>query len=322
MDDIDESSLPTGGSQEEDEVDSHGSPFRSASSADTEEEEVDRDILWMPEGDMARASKIAYASVTEDGPVHNPAPFIHSALFSAAPGIHYRMFPSSRGHMLLHFDSMAERDYMVHLSPITHDGSHVLLVHSEEGPNHFITYQPWLAALSVTNFPDEHCTESGIPDAFCKLGTVVEIDLACLEGDSSTICVVVARSSTSRIPKRKFLGKPGKGTNGRVLGSTFDIEVLRVWPRAEQLDALGLLRPFFPQPPGPGNGSGGAGLERFVDLPPFGSVYPGHVMGYPDMGFDGLGHYLGHPYFYYHLSLASPLLPLPPISVVIQDGNG
>jgi hypothetical protein len=128
---------------------------------------------------------------------------------------------------------------------------------------------------------------------------------------------VVARSSTSRIPKRKFLGKPGKGTNGRVLGSTFDIEVLRVWPRTEQLDTLGLLRPFFPWPPGPGNGSGGAGLERFADLPPFGPVYPGHVMGYPGMGFDGPGHYSGHPYFYYHLSLASPLPPPPPISVVI-----
>jgi hypothetical protein len=96
----------------------------------------------MPEGDMARASKIAYASVAEDGPVHNPAPFIHSALFSAAPGIHYHMFPSSRGHMLLRFDSMAEHNYMVHLSPITHDGSHVSLVRSEEGPNRFITYQP------------------------------------------------------------------------------------------------------------------------------------------------------------------------------------
>jgi hypothetical protein len=251
----------------------------------------------MSKGDMAHASKIAYASVAEDGPVHNPAPFIHSA----APGIHYRMFPSSRGHMLLCFDSMAEHDYMVHLGPITHDGSHVSLVRSEEGPNRFITYQPWLAALSATNFPDEHCTESGIPDAFRKLGTVVEIDSSCLEGDSSTVRVVVARSSASGIPEREFLGKPGKGANGRVLSSTFDIEVLRVWPRAEQLDALGLLRPFFPRPPGSGNGSGGAELERFTDLPPFGPVYPGHVVGYPGMGFDGPGHYSGHPYLYYHL---------------------
>lgn len=310
MDDIDESSLPFGNSQEEeDEVDSYGSPFRSASPADTEEEEVDRDILWVPERDMTCASKIAYASIAEDGPVHIPAPFVHSALFSAAPGIHYRMFPSSRGHMLLCLDSMAERDYMVHLSPIAHDGSHVSLVRSEEGLNRFITYQPWLAALSATNFPDEHCTESGIPDAFRKLGTVVEIDSACLEGDSSTVRVVVARSSASRIPKCEFLGKPGKGANGRVLGSTFDIEVLRVWPRAEQLDASGLLRPFFPRPPGPGNGSGGAGLERFTDPPPFGPVYPGHVMGYPNMGFDGPGHYSGHPYFCYHLSPAPPLPP-------------
>jgi hypothetical protein len=147
---------------------------------------------------------------------------------------------------------------------------------------------------------------------------VVEIDSACLEGYSSTIRVVVARSSASGIPEREFLGKPGKGNNGRVLGSTFDIEVLRVWPQAEQLDASGLMRPFFPRPLGPGNGSGGAGLERFADPHPFGPVYPVHVVGYPCMGFDGPGHYSGHPYFYYHLSPTSPLSPPPPISVIIQ----
>lgn len=239
MDDVDNFSLRARGyteseeeaSEEEEEVDSYGSPFRTADSEDSEE--ATHDILWMPEGDMERAYRIAYAFIGEDGLVHSPAPFIHSAIFSVAPRVHYRMAPSSRGQMLLHFDTKAERDYVVDACPITYEGASLMLERSEESSNRFTTDQTWLIAIKATNFPDKHWTVSGIPAAFAKVGAVVEVGWACLLGDTSLVHVVVARETPSDIPDDQFVGNPGKGASGRVLGSTFHIEVLRVWPRSE-----------------------------------------------------------------------------------------
>jgi hypothetical protein len=101
MDDIDEFSLRAnnvserGEEDSQEEVDSDGSPFRTVSNTDLEE--ADPDILWMPEGDMVRAHKIAYAHVNGGGSLHSAAPFIQSTIFSVAPGCHFRMFPSSQG---------------------------------------------------------------------------------------------------------------------------------------------------------------------------------------------------------------------------------
>lgn len=123
MDKVDEfflRAIDTLESEEEDsqeDVDSDGSPFRAADSTDSEE--VDRDILWMPEGDMARTHKIAYAFINEDGPLLSLTPFIQSAIFSVAPGCHFHMFPSSQGQMMLLFDFRGERDFVVDTFPIS-----------------------------------------------------------------------------------------------------------------------------------------------------------------------------------------------------------
>lgn len=76
-------------------MDSYGSPFRMADSSNSEE--FTRGILWMPEGDMEHARRIAYAFINEEGPIYSPGPFIQSAIFAVALGVHFRMFPSSRG---------------------------------------------------------------------------------------------------------------------------------------------------------------------------------------------------------------------------------
>lgn len=143
-----------------DEVNSYDSPFHNASPEDSQE--APHDILWMPEGDMDRASKIAYTFINEDGPVHASAPYLRSTI-SIDQGVHFRMFPSSRGHKLLRFDSKAEHDLIMDISPIIHDGAHVSLEWSEESPNPFIIDLSWLVALSATNFLEEQWMESGIP---------------------------------------------------------------------------------------------------------------------------------------------------------------
>ena len=88
----------------------------------------------------------------------------------------------------------------------------------------------------------------GILAAFAKIGDAMEIDPACLLGDTSSVRIV------DRATNDQFLGNPRKGANNKVLGSKYKIEVLRIWPRAENVDEIGYLRPFFPRLPGPGNG--------------------------------------------------------------------
>lgn len=263
-------------SESVEEVDSDGSPFRLDPQPDLPF--PDEDILWMPDGDMERAGRFAYVFLNDAAPTDSPAPFIHAAISSVAFGAHFRMFPSSRGHMLLRFDSRAARDAVVDMAPFVHDGGRVSLERSEETSNRFVARQDWLVAVTARSFPDEYWTPTGIPAAFRKLGTVVEIDQDCLEDDYSSLRVVVARTRPDRIPDVLHVGNPRGG-----LGSTFPIEPTKIWPRAEQLDGLGRLRPFFPRPP-PRGPAGMRGLPPFPLNHPFRNVGSGPALHGANLG--------------------------------------
>jgi hypothetical protein len=148
--------------------------------------------------------------------------------------------------MMLVFDTTIERDVVADSCPILHDGGQLTLVRSEETYNRFMATPRWLVAISAIGFPAEHWNPVGIAAGFRKIGTVVEIDRDCLLGDHSSLRVVVERVRTTGVPDDLLIGNRGG------LGTRFSIEVLHTWPKAEQLDALGRLRPFFP-----GNGGGG-----------------------------------------------------------------
>lgn len=132
-----------------------------------------------------------------------------------------------------------------------------------------------------------------------------EIDKACFMGNFSSVRVMVARATAMGIPETEFLGNPRHGVSRRVLGSTFSIEVLRVWPRAEQMDDTGRLRPFFPRPPRDGGERGGPGWIAGPNL--FGLVLHGSIVGFPGYGWGGLGPYYGYP-VYYHQAFLSFLI--------------
>jgi hypothetical protein len=115
---------------------------------------------------------------------------------------------------------------------------------------------------------------------------VVEIDLTCLDSNSrlfsidlSSMCVVVEKARPSGVPEDIVVSNVK--VHGRVLCSAFMIMVLWAWPRVSQLDALGNLRPFFPHPPGPGNGNGGPHGPPSCRgrLPTFGPVLPSTATG-------------------------------------------
>lgn len=186
--------------------------------------------------------------------------------------------------MRLRFDSKAERDLIVSMSPIIHEGVSVTFERSEEASGCFTIHQPWLVAIAAKGFPDEHWTPSGIPAASRKLGKVVEIDpVYMLEEDFSVLWVVVARTSATGVPDDLWVGNDELGPVSNALRSMFHIEVLRTWPCIEQVDALGRLRPFFPRPPSPRN-SGFGSPGPLADPPLFGPVLPGAAVGYPNFG--------------------------------------
>jgi hypothetical protein len=199
--------------------------------------------------------------------------------------------------MMLLFDYRGERDLMVDTCPITIGGVQLSLEKSEAASNRFTFDQPWLVAISATKFPPKHCTLDGIPAAFVRIKTVEEIDEACFMGNFSSIRVMVARATAMGIPETEFLGNPGHGASKRVLGSTFSIEVLRVWPRAEQMDDAGHLRPFFPRPPRDGGERGGPGWIASPNL--FGPVLHGSAVVFSDYGWGELGPYYGYPVYYH-----------------------
>ncbi|CAN6270193.1 unnamed protein product [Urochloa humidicola] len=162
--------------------------------------------------------------------------------------------------MMLLFDSREQRDAVVNDQPIIHDGGRLTFERSEETSNRFVAIPEWLVAVSSLDFPPEHWNRANVPAAFRKLGTVVEIDPACLDGDYSSMRVIIERLRPTRIPDDLWISNPGG------LGTTFRVAELRgPWRREEQLDAQGNLHPFFPRPP---PGPGGNGLH--------GSM-PGHM---------------------------------------------
>jgi hypothetical protein len=59
----------------------------------------------------------------------------------------------------------------------------------------------------------------------------VEIDPECvLDDDYSALCVVVARVKPDGIAEDQWIGNPGQGPQGCILGSSFTVFVLWVWP--------------------------------------------------------------------------------------------
>jgi hypothetical protein len=102
------------------------------------------------------SSRVAFTFLNEEAPMTNPAPYTQAALFTVANNVHYMMFPSSQGSMMLMFDSMVKQDAVVHMSSIVHDGGHASLECSEETSNRFLVLPEWLVAISATGSPLGH----------------------------------------------------------------------------------------------------------------------------------------------------------------------
>lgn len=59
---------------------------------------------------------MVYAFLNDNAPATNPAAYIRAAIYTVANAVHYRMYPSSRGAMILIFDSKELRDALVEVN--------------------------------------------------------------------------------------------------------------------------------------------------------------------------------------------------------------
>jgi len=91
--------------------------------------------------------------------------------------------------------------------------------------------------VAATEFPNEHWTPLGIRAAFHKLGNIIEIDPDCLANDPndpdcepadcSSVRVILERHRPGNLPDDIFIGNPDR------LGTSFQVQTLRVWPLVE-----------------------------------------------------------------------------------------
>lgn len=204
-----------------------------------------RDI-WVARGRDEANLRYAYVSVLPA--VAQPAIFIRDALESELGAIQVEMLPSSRGAMLACFPAVEERETAMQMSPFLFQGHRVELERSEETSNRFHCAPRWLGYLSVRDFPIEHWFAEHIEASLRCIGTVVEIDPTCLNGfDFSSVRIVVELEDDNEddVPTTVCIRCPGGA------GCNVRCHVVRIWPRAAQLDQSGAYMPFFTPPPPP-----------------------------------------------------------------------
>lgn len=256
----------------------------------------------------------------------SPAVFIKNAVFQVTSSADFRLFPSSHGDFMVLFRSALERNLVLEQSPVYRHGFRVVLFKPKDTRDRFRVDLDWLVAISATHFLVELWNPDDIPWAFSQLGPVVEIDRECLTRDFSAVRVILARMDTDGIPPYISMA------NREGLGASFQIEVLHIWRREEQLDGNGRYRMFFPSNrpgnagPGTGNAPGAAlggnltfnqqaphgnGLGPFV---PAGSGING-FMGRPLMEWRQVS---GFNSIYFGVVRPFPLQPLRRFPIIIK----
>jgi hypothetical protein len=163
--------------------------------------------VWVPEGDWSRAARCVFMHLEARGAAATPGPFIHAAMHSVMPGLHFEMTPSSRG-VLLSSPSCADREAAVGLQPFSHEDVEVRLERVEETEDRFVGVPEWLAHVVAWNFPEEHWDGDRIRAVFGCVGTAMEIDPLCFPGTDRSSLHLVIELNNPHVP---YLALAGSG---------------------------------------------------------------------------------------------------------------
>jgi hypothetical protein len=88
------------------------------------------------DGDYEDSKVFAYVDLERD--LHNLFPFIREAMERRCSAPAFRFTAASRGVGVMVFDSVAEREHVVGMSPIHYDDNVIKLVRHEEAENRFV----------------------------------------------------------------------------------------------------------------------------------------------------------------------------------------
>lgn len=211
---------------------------------------------WVSPGRAELNDRLLYAFIEPPVPMLDVSAYLRNALRSVAPLQPIDLLPSSMGAMLLRCESLAARDRLHLLGPISFGGSVLYLLKPEETSNRFFRVPVWLAFVFVIGFPTEHWYEDKIRDCFRGFAEVVEVDPECLTGENyGPLRLLLELNDRLELPlELRISSSSGVGRAGAVA----KVVPIRVWPREFQLDSRGNLAPFFgppaPPPAGPSIG--------------------------------------------------------------------
>jgi hypothetical protein len=150
-------------------------------------------------GEFEEARCFAYVYL--EHAVHYPHLFIRKAMELAAGAPAFKLAASARGAGLMIFDTPEERDEIIAMSPIAHDGNRLTLEKHEEADNRFFAFYRLYAEIAASDFPLEHWTMDRAREALGAVGSVCCLDPMCFEGgDYTSIRAVVRLDHQQELP--------------------------------------------------------------------------------------------------------------------------
>jgi hypothetical protein len=173
-------------------------------------------------GDYEDARVFAYVYL--EHAVHAPHLFIRQDMEQAAGAPAFQLAASARGAGLMVFNTPEEREEIVAMSPIVHDGNRLTIERHEEADNRFYAFYRIYAEIAAVDFPLEHWDEDKAREALRAVGNVCCLDPNCFGGgDYTSMRAVVRLDHHQELPDQLLV----RNHNGPACIAT--IYAIRTW---------------------------------------------------------------------------------------------
>jgi hypothetical protein len=142
-------------------------------------------------GEFEDARAFAYVYLRDA--MHAPHLFIRRAMEQACGAPAFQLAASARGVGIMKFNSAEERDAIVAMSPVAHEGNLITIERHEEADNRFYAFYRAYAEVAVVDYPLEHWDEDSAREVLAALGNVCCLDPLCFGGGDYTSMRAVLR---------------------------------------------------------------------------------------------------------------------------------
>jgi hypothetical protein len=156
--------------------------------------------------------------------VHAPHMFIRRAMEQSCGALAFELAASARGAGIMKFNSRAERDEVIAMSPIAHEENTLSFERHEEADNRFYTFYRVYAEVAVVDYPLEHWDEDSTREVLAALGNMCCLDPTCFNGgDYTSIRVVLRLDHHRELPEQLLV----RNHNGPVCLSS--VYLIHTW---------------------------------------------------------------------------------------------